>query len=268
MASSSAEVARTLVSGRLPGLVRVAGWPQPMPVQHATDCAGRPMLLARAGSDLAQAVSRGECSPPPKPGSGCAPARRTAGGRTAVLLAVDDRPPVDGAPGLGRVRVGGWVHRLDADEAAQARLEFAEWNPVDDLLDVGDGVTIFAIEVDRVQVQRGGTAAEVELEAFIAADPDPLHEVEQDLLDDLAGHHAVEVEQYFRRALDEAGVPCRTAPRAVRLDRYGFTVETDGETAGRWYRLEFARPVRDRHDLARVLHPVLFPHCHGRCRSQ
>jgi hypothetical protein len=43
------------------------------------------------------------------------------------------------------------------------------------------------------------------------------------------------------------------------MDRYGFMVRLDGKLA----RLSFPRPVSDRHDLARLLHPVL---CH-RCRD-
>ncbi len=251
MSPTFAEVARTLVRGRLPGLLRVAGWPQPVAVQHATDCAGRPMILARAGGDVSRALGAVD--------------GRT---RVAALLSVDDRPPVDGAPTFGRVRVGGCLHRLDADEAAPARLEFAEANPVSELLDVGHGVAMFAIEVDRVQVQSGVTIEEIDVEAFIEADPDPLHEIEQDLLLDLAGHHSPEVADYFREALGVAGVPCRATPKVVRLDRYGFTVDAGRTPSEPWYRLEFTRPVRDRHDLARVLHPVLFPQCHRHCRSQ
>jgi len=91
------------------------------------------MILVRVGGDLSRALG-------------------AVGGRTpvAALLSVDDRPPVDGAPKLGRVRVGGWVHRIAPAEADLARLEFAEANPVEDLLDVGSGVTLYAIEVDRV----------------------------------------------------------------------------------------------------------------------
>jgi hypothetical protein len=96
--------------------------------------------------------------------------RPYAGG---ALLSVDDRPPVNAAPTLGQVRVGGWVHRLDADQTSPARLEFAEANPVCELLDVGRGVALFAIEVDRAQVQRGVTIEEVDVEAFIEADADP-----------------------------------------------------------------------------------------------
>jgi hypothetical protein len=249
MGPSFAEIARTLSVGRLPGLLRVSGSPGPLAVRHATDCVGRPMVAARLGSDVARAL-------------GAVDGR----GRVAAMLCIEDRPPVEGAPSLGRVRVGGWVHRLDAEEAEAAKHEFAEANPVADLLDVGSTVTLYAIEVDRVQVQRGATIVEVDVEAFIAADPDPLHEVEQDLLADLAGHHAGETEHYFRRALGAAGVECDVVPRAVRLDRYGFTVDAGRQRTRTWYRLEFTRPVRDRRDLARALHPVLFPNCPGHCQ--
>ena len=52
------------------------------------------------------------------------------------------------------------------------------------------------------------------------------------------------------------------APRAVRLDRYGFTLDVgrpEADTSrSRWVRLSFPRPLRDRHELAHLLHPVLF----------
>jgi hypothetical protein len=131
----------------------VAGWPQPIPVRHATDCVGRPMVLARVGSDIARAL-------------GAVDARS----RVAAMLSVEDHEPSS----LGRVKVGGWVHRLDADEVGPARLEFAEANPVADLLDVGAGVTMYAVEVDRVELQRNAMTVDIDVDAFIAADPNPL----------------------------------------------------------------------------------------------
>jgi len=150
---SPAKIARTLARGHLPGLLRVAGWPRPVPVCHATDCVGRPMVLARVGSDLARAL-------------GAVDARS----RVAAMLCVEDVAP----SGLGRVKVGGWVHRLGVEEIAAARLEFAEANPVADLLDVGAGVTMYAVEVDRVELQCRATTIDIDVDAFIAADPDPL----------------------------------------------------------------------------------------------
>ncbi|WP_199042720.1 hypothetical protein [Glycomyces salinus] len=65
-----------------------------------------------------------------------------------------------------------------------------------------------------------------------------------------------------------AGAPTPTA-KAVRLDRYGLLVDLGtsdrGPKRGRWARLEFARGVRNQHELAHVLHPILFRHrctCH------
>src|SRR3569833_1993560 len=105
MGPSHAELARTLVCGRLPGVLRVAGVPGPLAVAHATDCVGRPLLLARFGGDVARALG----------GAG-------AGTRVAAMLAVDDRPPRPDGPGHGRVRVGGWVRRLRDAAAASGKL--------------------------------------------------------------------------------------------------------------------------------------------------
>jgi hypothetical protein len=46
-------------------------------------------------------------------------------------------------------------------------------------------------------------------------------------------------------------------PEVVRLDRYGLLVRVGDRLA----RLAFPRAVRDRHDLAHLLHPVLCRTC-------
>jgi hypothetical protein len=125
---------------------------------------------------------------------------------------------------------------------------------------------MYAIEVERVQLQRGVTRHELELDDYVAADPDPLHQDEGELLADLADHHGAQLTPFLRTTLARGGVACGEFPVAVRLDRHGLVVRTGPEA--RWVRLDFSRPVTDRHDLAHLLHPVLFPHCHGRCRQQ
>jgi hypothetical protein len=244
MRPSRAEIARTLARGRLPGRLQLDGRPAPAPVPHATDRTGRPLLLVRDDDDLGAALRDGHL---------------------AVTLSVMDVPPVERAPSLGRVRIDGRVRRLSAGEAAAAVQEFAESNPVADLLDVGRGASLWLVNVDRVRLDNPCATVDVEPAWYAAAAPDPLHELERDLLADLADHHAEQIESYFRCLLALTGKPCRTIPRAVRLDRYGFIVDIgdrDGAPADdQWVRLSFPRPVHCRHDLAHLLHPVLFPIC-------
>jgi hypothetical protein len=243
MGPTVAEVTRTLLSGRLRGTVTVAG--RASKVSHATDCAGLPMLLVPTGGPLDEEL--GGASPRSAP----AP---------AVRIRVDDVPPATPAPHLGTATIDGRPRPLAGAAAATAVLEFAEANPVPDLFDVGGAMTLYLIEPRHVQLARAGVVVGVDVGDFMAADPDPLHEYEHDLLVDLADHHRAEMEDYFRGLLAAARVDCRTPPRAVRLDRYGFTLDIGlpEHARPRWVRISFARPVADRHELAHRLHPVLF----------
>jgi hypothetical protein len=239
---SPAEVARTLLTGRLAGTAQVAYHPGRYPVRHATDCAGRVLLLSRVGGDLCAALE-------PRDGAE----------DVAVVLSVADVPPVDGAPSLGQVYAAGWARVLTGAAAREAVLEFAEANPDNDLLGVGRDFVLHQVEVAEVRLERSDRAVQVDADEYAQADPDPLHAEERDLLVDLAEHHAAQIGPFLRERLDEAGHrPGDDLPRVVRIDRYGLTVAV-GDTYRA--RLPFPRAVRDRPDLARMLHPVLCPNC-------
>jgi hypothetical protein len=237
---STAEIVRTLASGRLPAALTIGGGPRGSTVRHAIDRQGRPLLLSRRGDVL--------------------DGLRGAGG-VRVRLNVADVPPVSDAPSYGRAVVAGRARPLSADDAMAIIDEFAEANPVSGLFDLGKDVAMFAIDVESVRLVRDDVTTNVSPSEYAGATPDPLHEAEADLLNDLADHHAPQVESFIRHVLCGAGVEPAAAPRPVRLDRYGFLVDMGG-TAKRWARLEFARTVRDQHDLAHLLHQVLF---HGHC---
>ncbi|GAA1666414.1 hypothetical protein GCM10009830_10090 [Glycomyces endophyticus] len=246
MRPSAAETARTLARGRLTGLVRFDDGVAVTGVRHATDRLGRPLLLAPAGEELATRL-RGLDAP-------------------RVSLSVDDVPPRPGAPSLGRVRVVGELRPVPEDEVRDAVLEYARSNPDPGLFDVGDGVAIHRLSPSRVTLGRGGAVDLVDLDAYAAAEPDPLQECEEDLLADLADHHSPQLEGYLCRLLGEATAFADGPPQVMRLDRYGFVVdlgERSGELGrGRWVRLEFARAVTGQHDLAHLMHPILCAHHH------
>jgi hypothetical protein len=227
----------------LRGSLRVNGLPEPEPVSHATDCAGLPMILVRRGGRLDAVLD-------------------TTAPR--LVLRVEDVPPLDAGPSLGAATIEGRPRALAGPHADEAVLEFAEANPVSDLFDVGGDITLYLLEPEHVRLGRAGVVIDLDLADYMAADPDPLHEYERDLLLDLADHHKAEMERYFRRMLDAGRVDWRTAPRAVRLDRYGFTLDVGlpEHARPRWVRLSFARPVANRRELANLLHPVLFHSSH------
>jgi hypothetical protein len=248
MGPSVAEVARTLLRGRLRGSLRVNGLPEPDQTSHATDCAGLPMILVRRGGRLDTVL--------------CAVGDGQRGAATAprIALRVEDVPPLDTGPSLGAATIEGRPRALAGPHADEAVLEFAEANPLPDLFDVGGDVTLYLLEPEHVRLASAGVVIDLDLAEYMAADPDPFHEDERELLLDLVDHHQAEMERYFRRQLDAARVGWRTAPRAVRLDRYGFTLDVGRpeHARPRWVRLSFARPVANRRELANLLHPVLF----------
>ncbi|PZF84212.1 DUF2470 domain-containing protein [Jiangella anatolica] len=238
---SAAERARTLLRGRLPGLLFLDDVTVPLPVRHGTGRDGDALLLVPATGGLREALrSRGPVAP---------------GG----VLRVDDVPPAAGAPSLGQARASGRLHPVEDAAARAAALEFAEANPLPSLLGVGSDAVLYRLRVTGVHLVTEQGGGPVDRAAYAAAEPDPLHEDERDLLLDLADHHGEQVEPWFRAALASAGIET-TRPRAVRLDRYGFTIDT-GRPRRRWARLDFGRPLTGVGELAELLHPVLFhPH--------
>ena len=241
MQPTHAEVARTLAAGHLPARAHIACRRGPFPVRHVTDSHGRVLLLSPAGGALAAAL------------------RPLAGNRdTALVLDIADVPPTAGAPSLGRIWVAGWARLLTGDETRQAALAYADADATADLLDVGDTQVLYRMDVAEVRYERHGALVEVDPDEYAEAAPDPLRAVEFDLIADLAHHHGAAIRSYVRGRLGPAAGPADD-PEVVRLDRYGFLVRIGERLA----RLPFPRPVKDRHDLAHVLHPVL---CH-RCTS-
>ena len=239
MQPSPAEVARTLAAGGLPAGAQIACRPGLFPVRHVSDGDGRVLLLSPATGALATALRPVEGSDD-----------------TALVLDITDVPPTSGAPSLGRVWVAGWAVPLSGAEAREAALVYAEFDPADDLLDVGAGHVLHRMEAAEIRLQTGGTTLDVDPDEYAAATPDPLRRIEFDLVADLADHHVAEMSAYLRRQLGPAARP-GDEPRVVRLDRYGFWVDLGDRIA----RLAFPRPVADRADLARLLHPVLCRRC-------
>lgn len=221
MPSTPAEIARTLATGRRPGRLSVASVPDDIPVAHATTAAGRVLIAARRNSRAWLSLM-------------------LSGTDSPAVLAVDDEPPFADSPHLGRVRVGGWVTRVSDGELAAAAVQFAEANPLDDLLDLGTGVELFGLELGEVRLERPGPVIRIEPDEFMTATADPLHADERELLQDLRDHHVAEI------AALVPGSPRRLRP--VRLDRYGLVVALPGLA-----RLEFAHPACGPCCVARAL---------------
>jgi hypothetical protein len=244
MQPTHAEIARTLSAGHLPASAHIACRQGPFPVRHVADGHGRLLLLSPRDGVLTAALR------PIEKGTD----------DTALVLDISDVPPVAGAPSIGRVWMSGWARLLQGAEARAAALDYADTDPAADLLDVGDTQVLHRVEIAEVRYERDGTMFDVDPDEYAEATPDPLRAIEFDLIADLADHHVAEMTAYVKRHL---GPAARQAAgndiTVVRLDRYGFMVRLGERLA----RLAFPRAVRDRRDLAHLLHPVL---CH-RCDS-
>jgi len=242
-----AEIARTLLRGRLPAVLRVNARPDPLYAVHATDHLGAPLLLVAEDGPTARLLD--------------------ARGLDAAVgsLSVEDVPPFVHAPTLGHAAVLGPIRRLEAGAAREAVLRFADANPVAELFDVGEGTAMYRLEVRQVRLEAGDTVHDIDPDTYREAVPDPLHDEESDLLADLANHHAAQIGAYLARSLTAAGIRVAQLPLPVRLDRYGFVIALDPAAhQPRWLRLDFPAALRDRHELANFLHPILF---HADCTS-
>ncbi|WP_051367334.1 hypothetical protein [Hamadaea tsunoensis] len=151
-----AVLARTLAQGRLLGVAQIAWATGPFRVRHATDANGNPMLLCRTGSGLAQALM---------PRTGATGTGAAAVDDVAVVVcveAVDERV---------RVWISGWAHPIHGIALKQAAIEFAEVNPLGDLLDVGGAFELHHLDVAEVRLERDGELIDVDVDAYAAAVP-------------------------------------------------------------------------------------------------
>jgi Domain of unknown function (DUF2470) len=245
MQPTHAEVARTLAAGHLPARAHIAGRRGPFPLRHVTDAHGRVLLLSPRDGVLAGA-------------------RRTTedADETPLVLDIADVPPIAGAPSRGRVWVAGWATLLMGDEARRGALDYADMDGDGDLLDVGDTLVLHRMHVAELRYEHDGALFDVDPDKYAQASPDPLRTIEFDLIADLTEHHAAEITAYVRRGLGPLAHPPE-APEVVRLDRYGLLVRIGNRLA----RVAFPRAVKDRHDLAHLLHPVLCHRCGGATAS-
>ncbi|MFC4020251.1 DUF2470 domain-containing protein [Micromonospora sp. GCM10011542] len=239
MRPSPAEIVRTLLAGRLPGLVHLAHRPGPHHARHVTDPEGRVLLLVPVVSDLAAAL-------------------RPAAGATdvAVVLDVLDLPPAAGAPGLGRAWVSGWAAELVGDEARRAAVDFAGVEPTGDLLDLGTRFGLFRFEPVEVRWERAGVVHRIDPVEYAEAEPDPVHPIEAQLLAGLTDPGTAPLTAYLRRQLGLTEQAPDGPPRVVRIDRYGMVVALGRPGARRRVRLAFPHPVADPAELARLLPPL------------
>ena len=158
MAPTPAELIRTLVAGRLPGLVHLAHRPGPHHVRHATDPDGRVLLLVPVGQ-----------RPGRRTGAGRRGQRRRRGARRARPAA--RRRRARRRPGLG-LRLGG--RAATATRPVTPRSTSPPWSrPVTcSTWAAGSGCTASRWPRPAGDSRRGAPDRPGE---YAAAEPDPVH---------------------------------------------------------------------------------------------
>jgi hypothetical protein len=224
-----AERARTLAAGLLVGALTAPGPREAVPVGCVTDDDGVTAILVREGPDRAALDAAGTDEQSELP----------------AVLDVLDAPLGPDAPPRARLWLSGWLRAVPARRARGLALAYAARRPVGALLDVNDGCALYLLTPEEVRLTAGDGMTDVDLDAYLAARPDPLHESEHALLADLAARWPDELAALAAAAprapvLDDPG-----AVHAVGIDRYGLDL---AYRRGHWFhrvRVPFDRPVRD-----------------------
>ncbi|REE98682.1 DUF2470 domain-containing protein [Thermomonospora umbrina] len=216
---------------------------EPVPA-HATDGAGRPLLLMPAGSPSVAALH----DEPDLPAS----------------LRVWDVAPVSLADRLrGQAWLHGWLTALEGEERKEAAVRLSRLHTRPELLDVGRGDegewTVLALEVAEVEISDAWGHAVLEPEVYEEAAPDPFVMIEHGMLVHLDACHRRELAGLYR---DRFG-PVAHDPvvRPLALDRHGLWLrllahDPDGSGSFDLY-VEFPEPVRDLHGLRDACHRLL-----------
>ncbi|MEU1811534.1 hypothetical protein [Micromonospora aurantiaca (nom. illeg.)] len=191
------------------------------PVAHATTPDGEVLIAVRHSAQAWSALT-------------------VAGEGAEAELAADDVRPYPESPWLGRALARGRLRPIPRHELRRAGLEFASVNPLADLLDLGTAVGLFRLDLTGVRLV-GREVVAVDPDAFAAADPDPLHLIERELLEDLRLHHRAEIAS-LTTPPGQGDVP-------VRLDRYGLVLALPGLR-----RIEFPTPADCPSCVSRMLH--------------
>lgn len=242
MRPSPAEVVRTLVAARGTGQLHLPETTWPVPVAHAADPDGAPLLLVDDAD----------------PGAAALPADTDD---AAALLSVPDEAPYPAAPSAGEAALLGWVAPVTGDELRTAVDTFAAAYPLPALLDVGRGHTLYRLELAEVRLDGEDRSVAVDLDTYRRARPDALRAREGELLADLNDHHPEITAALLRHV--RAVVPGAEATLAVRVDRYGLVLRVLAGGDLRHLRLTFRRPVADLGGLAAALRTLCCRDCAG-----
>ena len=154
------------------------------------------------------------------------------------------------------------AHPGRPSERRAATLAFAEVDPAGVLLDVGRTATLLRLDLAEVVLGESGTSTEVTPEAYGAARPDLLAEVEEPTLQHLDSAHP-EALALLAAHLPAAEVGRHGVVRPLGVDRCGVRLRVERSGGHRDLRVPFARPLSCPGELARAMGLLL---CAARSR--
>ena len=214
-----AERARTVATRRA-AAVCLAGRAPSRPLAHATTAAGEVLVLVPADGNVTAALGR-------------AP-------DLSALLMVSDRAPVPlRDPVRATLWLSGWLTPVRPEDRRAAALAFAEVRPEGALLDVGGAVSLLRLDLAEVVLREGGACTEVSPAGFAAACPDPLADVEEQVLRHLDRDHPEALAALGSRVAagrDEV-------VRLLGVDRFGYRLRLERPGGHRDVRVPFPMPL-------------------------
>jgi hypothetical protein len=240
---TAAERARTLASGFLAGEITAPGPAGRVRVGCVTDDDGTTAILVADGPDRVALDMAFD------------------GPDVPAVLDVLDAPLVPPSPPRARLWLSGWMRAVPAHRARGWALACAARRPAGALLEVNNGCALYLLDPTEVRLTTADGMADIDLDDYLAARPDPLHGVEQAVLADLARTSSGALTALARAALG-APLPGGAAVHPVGLDRYGLDL---AYRRGQWFRrvrIPFPNPVADERELTAAL-GVLIGGCYG-----
>jgi hypothetical protein len=201
VAADPAEIARTLAAGHRPANLHLLSSEDSVTPPAVAGPDGSPIVLLPDPSPVSQALRAGD----------------------GVALRFDDRPPVPGAPWLGSAWICGWAEPVPAPARRELALAMSARNPVPQLLTLGEGHTLWRVEVAEVRLEHDGDLIDIDPQDFADASPDDWYPLETDLLMDLRIHHPEVLDALLHRIRHHVPEAERITP--LRMDRHGTTID-------------------------------------------
>lgn len=173
---------------------------------------------------------------------------------TAVIEITDVAPVSVPHRIRGRAWLAGWLTAVRGAERAACAALLAERRPVGELLGTAGrpAYVLLRLEVGEISLDDLWGAEHVDPEEMAAAEPDPLHAHEAEILQHLASAHPDRIGELCGLLGPREGDGMTATPLA--LDRLGLRVRFRGGAAGSFdARFDFPEPVADVCGLRRAM---------------